>query len=632
MRTKWLSAFFEIARDVSANAALWSSRLGQAALLSLMMVSLLSAEGVQELKGHLEAQDIATFSLSGLREGQTLYAWAEGTSGNLDPFLALVEPQVPLERIRPLLTPTDRRIPVDVLSAQLATAPLLAWNDDAEGQHAAALKYRIPAAGDYRLLVTSTPVVSTLGDYRLLIGLDTAAVLSGTAVPSGPAIAQPEAIRSAPRRGVQEIHDRLTATRRQLSYDLDPVKAGETLYVLLEAKAGSVAPELELAELGVKPLRIGVLGEDGKRVTLQYTFQADARDLALQLSLADKAESSVEQPYRLLVGLDVPEVLSGDIEPQGRPVIREPIPVRIGVRLHQITNIDQKGENFGVVASMRMQWQDPALAFDPVDCRCRYRLLQLPDFRRYVEEQNTIWPEFSIFNQQGRRWEQNQVVVVGPQGDVLYFELFSATLQAPDFDFRLFPFDTQVFFIRVDSLYPEQSFQFYELPGFSGIGEQLGEEEWIVVDFGTPITHETGSTGLSSSRYSFRFTARRQLTYYEIRVFVPLLIILAVSWVTFFLRDYAKRVDVAAGNLLLFIAFNFTIGADLPRLGYLTLLDVLLVSGFVLTSLVLVASVLLKRAQDLGKQALVRTADRYLILGYPLSYLVAITVVGFLFT
>jgi hypothetical protein len=94
--------------------------------------------------------------------------------------------------------------------------------------------------------------------------------------------------------------------------------------------------------------------------------------------------------------------------------------------------------------------------------------------------------------------------------------------------------------------------RFYELPGFSGMGGRPGEEERIVSDFSTAITHETGSTGLPSSRYSFRFSAHRHLTYYEIRVFVPLLIILAVPWVTFFLRDYAKRVDVAAGNLLLF--------------------------------------------------------------------------------
>ena len=39
---------------------------------------------------------------------------------------------------------------------------------------------------------------------------------------------------------------------------------------------------------------------------------------------------------------------------------------------------------------------------------------------------------------------------------------------------------------------------------------------------------------------------------------------------------------------LLFIAFNFTISNDLPRLDYLTFIDIILVSTFVVTSLVII--------------------------------------------
>lgn len=172
--------------------------LGRAAA-SLFVVTTVFAEAVQELTGHLEAQDIAVFSLPSLQQGHTLYARAEGTFGNLDPFLALVQLETLLERIAPLLTPAHARTPVDVISERLATAPLLAWSDDAGGQHAATLEIQIPAAGDYRLLVTSTPAQRTFGDYRLLIGLDTPAVLAGTAEPSGPPIARPESVHGALR-------------------------------------------------------------------------------------------------------------------------------------------------------------------------------------------------------------------------------------------------------------------------------------------------------------------------------------------------------------------------------------------------------------------------------------------------
>jgi hypothetical protein len=296
-------------------------------------------------------------------------------------------------------------------------------------------------------------------------------------------------------------------------------------------------------------------------------------------------------------------------------------PVEIGLRMDQITGVDQRSENFGVVASLLLKWQDPLLAFDPQSCKCRLKIFNGDTFSQFVESQNTDWPDFVLFNQQGNRWSQKRLATVYPDGQVSYLERFGVTLQAPDFKFRRFPFDDQTFAIRIDLVEPAWDYTFRELEGFSEVGTRLGEEQWLLTGFDTKITTETDTTDFPTSRFTFSFHATRHLDYYIYRLFLPILIIVIVSWFGFFLRDYGKRVDVAGANLLLFIAFNFTIGNDLPRLGYLTFLDTFLVTAFVITSMVFLLAVYMKRMEADGKQELAHRIDAHVMWLYPVAYL-----------
>lgn len=122
--------------------------------------------------------------------------------------------------------------------------------------------------------------------------------------------------------------------------------------------------------------------------------------------------------------------------------------------------------------------------------------------------------------------------------------------------------DDQTFAIRIDLVEPAWDYAFRDLEGFSEVGTRLGEEQWLLTGYDTRITTETDTVDFPTSRFTFRFHATRHLDYYVYRIFLPIMIIVLVSWFAFFLRDYGKRVDVAGANLLLFIAFNFTISND----------------------------------------------------------------------
>jgi len=88
--------------------------------------------------------------------------------------------------------------------------------------------------------------------------------------------------------------------------------------------------------------------------------------------------------------------------------------------------------------------------------------------------------------------------------------------------------------------------------------------------FETSISEQREVLGYTSSRFELQVDATCKTQYYRLRILAPIAMIILISWVTFFLRDYRKRIDIAGGNLLIFIAFNFIISGDLPRLSYLT--------------------------------------------------------------
>jgi len=593
------------------------------------------ATPIQVIDGHVTRPGVQLYRVASLNKGQTLSIRVRTLSGHLDPLVALLQPQARLDELEPgplrnLIAKLSRdQHPIDV-SRTVWDRYALAWNDDYEGHYYAALRTEIPADGDYWLAVGSSLVRPSLGAYRLVVGIDSPTVLTGRESSTGPAFVFADQETGVVAGAIASVSDELKTDQPRRFYHLAEMAAGQTFYAHARALDGDLRPVLTLYDQTDKPVAYGNFAATDEEASLRYELPRKASGFRLRIATDGSAELATAGRYRLLMGLNAPEVLRGKGEPTGRDMLREPIPVQIGVKLQQITEVDQRAENFGVVASLAMRWKDPALAFDPETAEDRFQVFSGDAFGAEMSRRGLLWPQYTIANQQGNRWVQNRVVAVRPDGEAIYLERFSTTLQAPLFDFRDFPFDEQDFFIRVELIAPEWIFRFEEAEGYSEVGEKLGEEEWVVLSSDTSVT--TGSILQNPvSRFNFEFEAKRHIDYYVFRILFPLGVIIGVSWVLFFLKDYAKRVDAAGANLLLFIAFNFAISNDLPRLGYLTFLDTVLISAFLVTAVVLILSVYLRRRDMQGRQRFVASVDRYVIILYPLAYLLTIGLVTLLF-
>jgi len=583
--------------------------------------------GVQELDGRIEPGQVIFYDLPGLQAGETLYAYAEGASGNLDPFLAVANPDFNTSRVRnEFATEVNSSLvagqdPLRVIP-ETASRYFLAWNDDTNGTYNSALQHRIPVDGDYLLIVIGSPAKrqQTFGDYHLQVGIDAPQVLTGQAEPTGATIAILNTSTSKMRVGVHEVTGNLSTNTPSTFYIVSPVETNDTFYAFIEATSGDLIPAMILRDYGGKPLAAVVPATWETSATLQYAFAGFSSNNRLEVLASPLNGANTTGEFRLLTGLNAPGVLAGNEPPGGRLVLQEPMPVEVGVELDQITDVDQVSENFAVVANIWMEWTDPALAFSPDECGCRVKIYR--SINDFVAAEGSRWPEFTLINQQVQRWTQNQIILVQPDGTTTYFERFWTTFQAPDFNFRAYPFDTQDFYIRIDSLYPEELYVYEPWPEKTAVGTQLGEEEWYITSNDTNISTVQITTG--NSRYSFHFAAARHLTFYLLRILLPILIIILLTYITFLLKDYGKRADVASANLLLFIAFNFTIAGNLPHLGYLTFLDAILVATFVITGATVAYNLYLRWLATEAQKEIAERIDRVMIWFYPAAYIAAL--------
>jgi hypothetical protein len=602
------------------------SMLSLALFASLSPVHAQESGQVQELTGTLGREEIQIYLLPNLESGQTLYAYARGTSGNLDPIVGLVDasedPEALLESHLSSIEQAVEEGRDPVVAAQVSADRLfLTWDDDSGGGLASAFAVSIPAAGDYRLFLTSAwsqVGLGTFGDYRLFVGLDAPQVLEGEASPTGDMLAVPDREASPPGVAVQELSVPLTTEGHLM--ELRDLRPDDTLYIYAEATSGDLRPVLALLNFADKPVGAANVGGQDRHATLEHTLEEGGRNYGLAIvGCCGEAEPG---EVRLLVGVNEPDVLTGVATSRGQPIVELPIPVQIGIKLQQIVDVDEKNEFFTAVASLQMEWTDPALAFSPESCDCVLKVYTLEDFDQFVADTQGRWPAFTLYNQQGNRWTQNRVVTLSQDGHAVYFERFSTDLQV-DFDFRRYPFDWEEFIVLVDSIAREEYYYFTDLEGYSEISAGHGEDEFRIDSFETEVTSERASRQVTTSRFTFRFGGPRSLNYYLLQIFVPILLIVIVSWITFFLRDYGRRIEVASANLLLFIAFSFSLSDNYPRLGYVTLLDVVMVIMFVVNALVVAYNVWLRRLEMRGQGDLAERIDSYLDWFYPLSYVVA---------
>ncbi len=202
---------------------------------------------------------------------------------------------------------------------------------------------------------------------------------------------------------------------------------------------------------------------------------------------------------------------------------------------------------------------------------------------------------------------------------------------------RDFPFDQQTLRLQLVSptsraseveLVADETWTATGLKDAIGLAPRLSLPDWQVLDWRAgPMSYEL-TPRLQAAGYEVELMVTRASRYYVLKVLLPLLLIVLMSWSVFWLDPVTStgiQIGVSTTSMLTLIAYRFTIDTHVPRVPYLTRLDAFVLASTVIVFLTLVVTVLTARLHLKGQDVAAKALDRACRYAFPL--LLAITAV-----
>jgi Neurotransmitter-gated ion-channel ligand binding domain len=255
--------------------------------------------------------------------------------------------------------------------------------------------------------------------------------------------------------------------------------------------------------------------------------------------------------------------------------------VKINVALHvlNLSSIDEVTERFNLTGYFLAQWRDPRLAYQPAGPDDKYRTLVA----------DSIWrPRLVIINAVEPRQVFDISLQVAPDGSVSYIERFDALITST-FRLRSFPFDEQRLEVLVHPFTDQQQYVEFvrsQLPVWTAtefsVYSSLASWQFktVTVDFGRAAS-QFGENAIAEAK--FEISVKRRYEFYLGKVFLPLLLMVIVSWSVFWFDppEISSQVTIAVTTILTVIAFALAISLTLPRVPYLTFADAFFLTCYI---------------------------------------------------
>ncbi|MBW2543004.1 MAG: hypothetical protein JRF15_13030 [Deltaproteobacteria bacterium] len=271
--------------------------------------------------------------------------------------------------------------------------------------------------------------------------------------------------------------------------------------------------------------------------------------------------------------------------------------VGVGFFVNDIRGIDPVRDEFQFRGYVQILWCDPRLRFDPELEGQRERVFT---GERAENQYKQMWfPSGYPVNKVGEITFSERVLVIHHDGTIESSINVSVPL-ATHFDLRRFPIDRQILELQVESyLWSRDHLQFIHDETISGFSDGIDIPEWNIEAVDGRVSEvAVMRSDIPFSRYTLEIEVARKPGFYIWKVFLPLIVIVAISWSIFWMTDerFSGRSRISATGVLTVVAYQFVFAENLPRVGYLTLLDQVMIGSFGLLAVTVLESLLVDRA------------------------------------
>ena len=331
-----------------------------------------------------------------------------------------------------------------------------------------------------------------------------------------------------------------------------------------------------------------------------------SRTAGLLLALCALAGSSVGLAQDCYVPPHLAAVRPGPLD--------EPTEVLVGAYLLDLRDVDDSKQSFEADVFYTLSWNDPRLVSDQVSGPLTGCTLPL----------DSVWnPLPELANERDLKRRFAETVTVDDSGQVLHIQRVQGRFTAP-LDLREFPFDTQRLFIEIVARrHTPEEVRFVLNEAYTGMEETLTLTDWTIGETGADFTPRyLAPRNEYLTQVKMYFDVRRDLRYYILKIFLPLTLIICMSWAVFWMDPsmLPPLIGVSTSAVLTLIAFQFSLGYMLPRLAYLTRADRFLLGSTFLVFGAFGEALLTSYFANHGREARALRIDRFCRWFFPLMY------------